>query len=364
MKMPPGPAPCDRSYAARKQDMQRRRANRGQALTAGIFWIVGIVVFFSPFLRPQQSADPEGDDPGRKVSEIDIPFAEDVGYFEEDFELELGDAIEAASEEWFGIGSDKLRESGLFELARLEPGKHTYAQHCQGCHGSTGDGAGPAARHLKPRPRNFRKGLFKFTSTPSGVPPQRRDLFQTVTRGLAGSSMPEFRLLSEERRWDVVEYVRYITIRGLFEQTMLDWAWEEEELPDPEEVAEVVLGRWSADNVKPVYPPIAEIARTPETVARGMELFQSTSGANCAACHGQYGAGDGPTAGDYDDDWGYPLRPRNLAKGVFRAGAEPADLYRSIATGINGTPMPSYSGSIAPEDIWSLVHFIQSLSEQ
>ncbi len=331
---------------------------------AGIFWVAGIVIFFTPFLRPQQAPDPEGNDPGRAVSEIDIPFEEDVGYFEEDFDEPLGEAIAAASEEWFGLESDKLRECGLFEIERIEAGRRAYDLYCAGCHGSTGDGAGPAARHLGPRPRNFRKGVFKFTSTPSGVPPQRRDLFQTITRGLAGSSMPEFRLLSEERRWDIVEYVRYIAIRGFFEQTMLDWAWEEEEIPDPEEVAEVVLGRWSPDNVKSVYPPIAEIPRTAESVARGKELFQSASGANCAACHGQYGRGDGPTANDYNDDWGYPLRPRNLAAGVFRAGSEPADLYRSIATGINGTPMPSYAGSIEPEDIWSLVHFIQSLSEE
>ena len=342
----------------------RARTNSGQALVAGIFWIVGIVVCFSPFLRPRQSADPEGDDPGRLVSEVDIPFTEDVATFDADFNLGLGDAIAEASEAWLGRDSDALRESGLFELERLEPGERVYNRHCVGCHGSTGDGAGPAARHLSPRPRNFRKGIFKFTSTPSGTPPQRRDIFQTVTRGLAGSSMPEFRLVNEESRWDVVEYVRYITLRGLFEQTMLDWAWEEEELPDPAEVADVVLGRWSAKKVRSVYPPVPEIDATPETIARGKELFQSTSGANCAACHGQLGRGDGPTSGDYNDDWGYPLRPRDLAKGVFRAGQEPADLYRSIATGINGTPMPSYAGSIEPEDIWSMVHFIQSLSEQ
>ena len=100
---------------------------------------------------------------------------------------------------------------------------------------------------------------------------------------------------------------------------------------------------------------------TAETIARGEELFVSVTGANCAACHGPGGKGDGPAAYDFKDEWGYPVKPRDLTRGVFRAGSEAADLYRSIATGITGTPMPSYASSIEPEDIWSLVHFIQNL---
>ena len=52
-----------------------------------------------------------------------------------------------------------------------------------------------------------------------------------------------------------------------------------------------------------------------------------------------------------------------LTSGVFRAGSESADLYRSISTGVNGTPMPAYASTFEPEDIWAMVHFIQSLGE-
>ena len=98
-----------------------------------------------------------------------------------------------------------------------------------------------------------------------------------------------------------------------------------------------------------------------DTIARGRELYLDATGANCSACHGEGGRGDGPSARAFLDHWGYPLVPRDLTSGVYRAGSTRAALYGSIATGINGTPMPSFAGSIAPEDIWAMVHFIESL---
>ena len=227
-----------------------------------------------------------------------------------------------------------------------------------------GDGAGPAAIHLSPRPRNFRSGIFKFTSTNSGERPLPRDLFSTITRGLKGSSMPDFRLLSEELRWDIVEYVRYLGLRGEFEQTMLDLAWDEEELPDAQEVAEIVNRRWSPERLRPIYPGASETDRDQASVDRGRALFNDAARANCAICHGPEGRGDGANADVYDDDWGYPIRPRDLTAGVFRAGSEGADLYRTISAGIKGTPMSSFAGALAPEEIWDLVHFVQSLPTQ
>lgn len=96
----------------------------------------------------------------------------------------------------------------------------------------------------------------------------------------------------------------------------------------------------------------------------GRELFLDAAKANCAACHGPEGRGDGPTADAYTDDWGYPIRPRDFSAGVFRVGQEAADLYRSIATGIQGTPMGAFEGTLTPEEIWHLAHFVQSLASK
>src|SRR5262249_47806440 len=52
-------------------------------------------------------------------------------------------------------------------------GYSLYRLHCLHCHGVSGAGDGPTASFLYPRPRDYRKGLFKFTSTPTGVKPTR-----------------------------------------------------------------------------------------------------------------------------------------------------------------------------------------------
>jgi cytochrome c oxidase cbb3-type subunit 2 len=75
-------------------------------------------------------------------------------------------------------------------------GKQLYAQHCQACHGEQGDGNGPAARCLYPRPRNFGEAKFRLVSTNNGIPTDQ-DLMATITRGMPGSAMFPFGHLSE-----------------------------------------------------------------------------------------------------------------------------------------------------------------------
>ncbi|MCZ7638971.1 MAG: cytochrome c [Verrucomicrobia bacterium] len=93
----------------------------------------------------------------------------------------------------------------------LAAGKAVYDQHCAACHGDTGEGNGPAAVWLYPKPRNFSAGLYKIQSTPAGALPSDEDLYRSITRGLGGSSMPAFDYLPEADRRAVVPYVKYLT---------------------------------------------------------------------------------------------------------------------------------------------------------
>ena len=246
----------------------RRSPHRaGSALLGASLWALALALFVLPFLRDPVAPDWGAEDPTRN-EETDYPFDLDVEDFdayaaEEDLGLEatLAETLAEASEAYYGLESEHLRETGLVDTGRISAGELAYGIHCAGCHGLAGDGAGPAARYLNPRPRNFRSGLFKFKSTGSGERPLRSDLLQTVTRGLSGSAMPDFRLLPEEKRKDIVEYVRYLAIRGEFETMMLSEAWDDEELPDAEELAEIVDERWHPANQRAQFPSSAEPAR-------------------------------------------------------------------------------------------------------
>jgi mono/diheme cytochrome c family protein len=141
--------------------------------------------------------------------------------------------------------------------------------------------------------------------------------------------------------------------------------------------------KWQAANQHvvafdgPVPPPTAE------SIARGRELYLDGQSANCVSCHGPQGRGDGvsafardPVSGELvasaNDEWGNPDVPRNLTLGVFRGGRRPIDIYRRIYAGINGSKMPGIGDSKKPdgspllsqEDLWALVHYVGSLSEQ
>ena len=62
------------------------------------------------------------------------------------------------------------------------------------------------------------------------------------------------------------------------------------------------------------------------------------------------------------DEWGNPLRPNNLNRGVYKGGRRPIDIYWRIAKGITGAQMPShYPGLINEQQVWDLVNFVLQL---
>jgi len=270
-----------------------------------------------------------------------------------------------------------------------------YRRYCVACHGISGDGAGPLAALLSPYPRDFRSGVYKYTSTAYGAKPTWSDLDQALRRGNPDTAMPSFDLLPQRDLSALMEYVKYLSIRGETELYLLRLVVDEDEyLPlDMQLVMEEgVLGtasRWAEAAEKMVRPPHPEGTRPPAadtaeqlaaSISAGRQLYLSES-AKCFQCHGQEGKGDGEQSELYDD-WNTPkinqnparfalpierLRPRDFTRGVFRGGSRPIDLYWRVHKGINGTPMPpagpspGSAGALKPEEIRHVVNYVRSL---
>jgi len=220
-------------------------------------------------------------------------------------------------------------------------GNEIYIRRCSFCHGLLGDGEGPAAPYMDPRPRDFTLGTFKFRTTQSGELPLPEDLFRTVSRGLTGTGMQAFddkkikNGLTEAERWAVIAYV--MTFAPEFEDPELD----------PRKTNMVIA------------LPSNRAPYNDETIAKGREIFER---AKCWECHGKTGRGNGQKAFDRKDDWGFPIRIRNVTlPWKIKGGIEVEDIYMRFSTGISGTPMPSFAKALNEEERWYLANFIKSL---
>jgi mono/diheme cytochrome c family protein len=291
--------------------------------------------------------------------------------------------------------------SGDPEGTPQEGGYALYRKHCLHCHGVSGAGDGPTSTFLYPRPRDYRKGIFKFTSTTTGAKPSRDDLRKTIRNGLHGTSMPSFEALMNDAEIEqVLDYMIFLTLRGETELALIDEASATGELTTETalDVAKSVFAKWKAAETQVVNPPVARLASTRESVLRGRELFlglnKTGNKIDCTSCHGPQAVGNGPSfvgqevfndvvfGGDpstmperlakYDDktkelwknsldDWGNPIRPANLNRGVYKGGRRPIDLYWRIAKGINGAKMPAHHPTIEPERVWDVVNFVLAL---
>ena len=229
----------------------------------------------------------------------------------------------------------------------VQVGRDIFTMACVPCHGIGGRGDGTVGSTLAPRrapqPRDLANEQFKFRSTPSGHLPTSADLLRTITEGVRGSGgpltlglrgyrvMPGFPYMPVEQRLELIEYVKTFN-RGFWERR------------DVQTVA------------VPAPPPV-----TPERLARGKQLYAD---AECLACHGDRGRGDGPSAPTLKDARELPIETTDLTRPRrFKNGSRPEDIYRTLMTGLLGTPMPSYGDSLEPDQAWDLVYYVLSLSQ-
>lgn len=215
--------------------------------------------------------------------------------------------------------------------AQREAGKALYLKYCAQCHGDKGDAAGYATPHLQPRPRDFTSGRFKVRRTPSGALPSHQDLVSIIRLGMPYTSMPAWPNLSDQEVSDLAYFLTTFS----------------EDFSNPERV-----------------PPPLELPGAPgssnESIELGRKLYVDTG---CVKCHGDLGRGDGPSAPTLKDDLNHPIRAADLTKSwTFRGGSSREDIFRTMTTGFNGTPMPSFADSLSVEQRWAITDYIASLS--
>lgn len=231
-------------------------------------------------------------------------------------------------------------------------GARIYAENCAKCHGIRGKADGTTSASLDPWARKFGEEKFQFASTENGVPTDA-DLIYIISHGIPGTAMPAFDQLTEADQRALVSHLRLLTFAGMYARLYKRAAKDEE--PEPNEI--------HAQAVKQLIPgPVREVpkdwpAPTLASVERGRMLFVKS----CATCHGPQGAGDGPQVKGMKNDNGQPTKPRDLARGIFKAGGETDRLYIRVSLGMPGTPMPA-SATLKPEEICDLVNFVRSLS--
>jgi mono/diheme cytochrome c family protein len=199
-----------------------------------------------------------------------------------------------------------------------------FREHCVHCHGISGDGMGPTASFLKPYPRDYRQGKFKFTSTPTMAMPTDDDLARVIRHGIPGTAMPAFEVALSQPEIDaLVEYVKYLSLRGQVEIGLVTQILDLDigaELPtDRGTLVETVLlpevEKWTSapQAVIEAEEPPADFGSA-ESIAKGRELFFSEKKGNCVLCHGTTALGDGQRT-NYDE-WSkqvHDLRVSSLA---------------------------------------------------
>ncbi len=320
-----------------------------------------------------------------------------------------------------GVSEDVINELKL-KSVRLERGANLYRLHCLQCHGLMGDGRGPTAQWVNPHPRDYRSGLFKFTSVDHAnstaklkLKPLRADLMRTLYQGVEGTSMPAFNLLTTEELEALVSYVIHLSIRGETELQALVSIPKEAftsatGLPtlagDINGFAKEIVESWKESQKLPIQPVAFPAKQTEEekktSILRAQALIQQDFDAvkkyfpkgefvkkyadkfggkeasavsdadyakelkglvefvNCFTCHQDYGR-----QSEFKfDEWGTLVKPANWTLGIYRGGRRPVDLYYRIHSGISGSGMTTFGKKgtqLNGEQIWDLVQFLQVL---
>lgn len=209
-----------------------------------------------------------------------------------------------------------------------QAGKVVYDKWCAQCHGDQGDGEGIAAPFVHPRPRDFTEGKYKIRTTPNLTLPTDADVARVIREGIPYTAMPGFPELGETEVRNLVYYLKTFAAADFEDPQAYD---EPITIPDP--------------------PPFDRR----RALGEGLAAYQE---AGCKQCHGDYGRGDGGTAPTLRDDWGRYIRAADLTRPwTFRGGGTREDIFRTLSTGFNGTPMATFV-SLPEETRWLIADWM------
>ena len=86
-------------------------------------------------------------------------------------------------------------------------GRLLFQDKCALCHGARADGQGVRSKGLSGKPADFSSPTWRAGATP-------RYVYQVISEGKRGTSMPAWPTLGEQEKWDVVAYVLSIAEDG------------------------------------------------------------------------------------------------------------------------------------------------------
>ena len=246
----------------------------------------------------------------------------------------------------------------VVDAETLNRGRHEYMQYCRACHGDHGDGKGPAAPGLRPPPRDFTQGSYKFGWVLDQKLPRDEDLVRIVRNGLHGTAMLGWDV-PDSTLADIIQYLKTLSPK-----------WKEDD----------AVG----DPVVPPPDPWGD-ARQNDAVARGRLLYHGF--AQCLGCHAAYASkqeiydsgkatlGTGTT--DFreamylpeikDSEYGVKILPPDFLFNELRSvrgGTELEDLYRLLVAGVTGAAMPAWNPVTLPNkeaDIYALAYYVRAL---
>ena len=228
----------------------------------------------------------------------------------------LAVALAAGGQEPSGWSDVDVAPPAETDERLLETGARAYGWHCLPCHGPDGKGDGPNAVRLGLRPRDFTRGAYFLKTSVAGEMPFDADLFRSISVGIPVAGMPAFReSIPPEDRWGIVAHLKSLSADRFAEAPARTRVEPPAGAPDP---------------------------------GRGGRLYRDLG---CVRCHGETGRGDGIAAPLLRDAQDRPAALPDFARGEveFKAGSRVEDVYRVLATGLEGTAMPSFASVPAAE---------------